>query len=756
MKKSLLLPLIVAVAVIIVFLLGTSIKRVPAGRQGLLIHEDGSIKSFGPGTHLVPPLSDEFVTYPVGELELRFPAEGTFDALTKDGVETVVAVSLRSEFLGESAPYVYRTLGKHFRSALEEKIRDVIELQTARFSVPAGTAMPEDYEAAVVDEIKQIFIESRIVLAAYRFDAWEVGAVGRVAVGPEPVRRVILLGVDGADWKIIRDLIARGRLPNFRKLVEEGTTGPLRSIEPLLSPLLWTTIATGKLPEEHGILNFTVVDPSTGKKVPISRLYRKVDALWNQLSDYGRTVDIVGWLATFPAEPINGVMVTDRLGYLAYAEADDDPSEIRGIVSPEERLDEIKGLVTQSADVPYEELRRFVHVDREAFLGNRDLPFDPKNPVNNMIMLYASTRTFADIADHLADDRPDFLAAYFELVDATKHLFMHYAEPRQPEIDETGFEMFKDAVNEAYAVQDSIIGEFIGRCDSSTVLIVASDHGFKSGDSRPKLQPEIWAGKAAYWHLIDGIICIYGNGIRRGARIEGASILDIAPTVLALQGLPRPRDMPGSVLEDAFDRSLVSGLNRTTVATLQRERELDELALDTGDAATDEALKKLEALGYITPDNPDAHNNLGQRYQEQGNYSEAIEEFKKALAIRPDFPGALNNLGVCYGKLRQHDKAEEVLKKAITLNPQDVYAMNNLAIMYMELKQLDEARSYSEKSVAIEPNYANGHLTLGSIYATMGELSLAEEQFLKALEIDPSNQGARSNLQRVRSQLKAN
>ncbi|MCK5497488.1 MAG: tetratricopeptide repeat protein, partial [Hyphomicrobiaceae bacterium] len=332
------------------------------------------------------------------------------------------------------------------------------------------------------------------------------------------------------------------------------------------------------------------------------------------------------------------------------------------------------------------------------------------------------------------------------------HLFLHYAPPRQPEVDEAVYNMYKNAITEAYVYQDSIIGEFMARCDDNTVLIVASDHGFKSGASRPKLRPEIWAGHAASWHRMDGIICLYGNGIRKGARIENASVLDIAPTVLALQGLPHPQDMPGKVLDDAFEPTLAASLNRARVATLQRKREVDELAASTADAATNEALKKLEALGYITPDNPDAHNNLGQRYQEQGKFREAVEEFEKALAINPNFPSAWNNLGVCYGKLRRYDQAEQALKKAIALNPEDVYAMNNLAVMFMQLNRLEDARVYSERSVTVESNYANGRLTLGAIYATMGKLDLAEAEFLKVLEIDPSNDSAQKNLERVRSQ----
>jgi len=115
------------------------------------------------------------------------------------------------------------------------------------------------------------------------------------------------------------------------------------------------------------------------------------------------------------------------------------------------------------------------------------------------------------------------------------------------------------------------------------------------------------------WHRLEGIVCLYGAGIRPGHRIESASILDIAPTVLALQGLPQPTDMPGKVLVEAFETTLAGQINRAPVTTLQRQRAAPAAAVD--DAIAQDAMKKLEALGYISRDTHDQHNNLGQRYQ---------------------------------------------------------------------------------------------------------------------------------------------
>jgi len=575
----------------------------------------------------------------------------------------------------------------------------------------------------------------------------KVAGVSRTAL-----RKIVFIGIDGADWRIINPLFEQGRLPNLKKIVDGGASGQLRTIEPILSPLIWTTMATGKLPEEHGILNFTVDDPETGRKVPITRMYRRVDAFWNMLGDYQRTVDMIGWLATYPAEEINGTMVTDRVGYLAYADFGD-KAPPPGAIYPPGQYDEITGLLALSEDIPVEDIQRMVHLEAAEIEKSRAGTFDLNNPVNSLLLIYSTAVSHRNIALHLLDQgQPDFLGVYYELLDAACHLFMPYAPPRQDGTPAEDYEKYKDAVAAVYDVQDEIIGEMLERIGPNTVVMVASDHGFKSGPARLSSTAEIGGGHAAQWHELDGVICMYGEGIRPGSRIENASVVDITPTILALTGLPKPDDMPGKILEDVFDYALRSKINRTAVASLERERPHENPALAPSGAMDEAELKRLEALGYITAENPDALNNLGQRYQKQGKYEKAVVEFEKAIAMRPNFSKALNNVGTSYGALERYPEAERSFLKALELNPKDIYAMNNLAVMYLKTRQLDKSIEWGKKAIALEPKYTNGHITLGSAYATQGELDLAERHFRAALEIDPDNRTALSNLGKLEKQ----
>ena len=126
--------------------------------------------------------------------------------------------------------------------------------------------------------------------------------------------RVIVLGLDGLDPDAVDLLLSEGQLPNFAKLRREGAYGRLAS-EPMLSPILWTTIATGKSPAEHRITHFVATNPKTGAEIPVTSQMRRVKALWNVLSEQGRRVGVVGWWATWPAETVNGAIVSDHTCY---------------------------------------------------------------------------------------------------------------------------------------------------------------------------------------------------------------------------------------------------------------------------------------------------------------------------------------------------------------------------------------------------------------------------------------------------------
>ena len=743
MKLRLLLVIIIALVLLAAV---AGMRRVGPGEQAVRTGRDGSAVQVPGGWHFIGPGS-KLVKYPRGDWSTRAPQRGTTTVTFSNGDTLGVAFECSLNLPDNAALALYQGFSGEFPAAVAKLVASSAEIEAAALDDHSkDTELEGAVRARVTQEMGRFHVEVKNVTLV------QFGSERRAErARRSPARRLIIVGVDGGDWMNLRPLIDAGKLPNFAKLVHDGATGPLRSEEPMLSPLLWTTMATGRLPEQHGVLNFTAVDPKTGARAPVSRHNRKVDAFWNMLGDYNHTVDIVGWLATDPAETVDGVMITDKFGYLAYVPEDTEhtakPED--AAVYPATRQSEFEALVTHADAVSDADLSRFVHLSADEMERHRHTT-DPNDAVNNLLHLYASTRTYEKIATRLLDhDRPDVLAVYFEWVDAVSHLFMLHTPPKLPDVPQAEYDAYKDVIDQAYMVQDEVLGDIMQHMDERTVLMVISDHGFKSGAARLKNRPEIWAGNAALWHRPDGIVAFYGAGVKKGASIEGASIRDVAPTVLALTGLPRADDMAGKAITSPFEDAVTKTFSAEHVATLDKKRA--DAAAGTASGASEQTMKKLEALGYLAPDNPDALHNLGQRYQQQGDYKKAIENYKKAIAMRPTFYNAYNNLATCYGELKMYPEAVDALEKCIKLKPDDYYAMSNLAVIMMNTGKTEDALRFAKQAVDTEPAYVNGRVTYGAMLAMTKHYDEAEKQFNEALRLDPGNASARTNLERVKA-----
>ena len=130
----------------------------------------------------------------------------------------------------------------------------------------------------------------------------------------------------------------------------------------MFSPLLWTTVATGKAPTEHGVADFLVKDAATGERHPITSDFRRVKALWNILGDFDRASAWIGWWASFPAEAIRGTIVTDYLAAAVSRSGPEAATTIPGVVSPADALRGQSGLLVGAAQITREEVARIIPV----------------------------------------------------------------------------------------------------------------------------------------------------------------------------------------------------------------------------------------------------------------------------------------------------------------------------------------------------------------------------------------------------------
>lgn len=357
---------------------------------------------------------------------------------------------------------------------------------------------------------------------------------------------MILIAIDGATWQVIRPLIEAERLPHFRRLIEEGASGDLASIpaqNPYQSAALWTTVATGRHPDEHGILA-NLMDG----RPPTSNM-RRVPALWNIAGDHGRRVGVVGYYVTWPPEAVEGFMVSDHGWGDRQVSFPDDL--LAGTGSPD------FWAWTPHSRENVAALRRFVDVDFDPDFS-RSTPdwFAHFLIAERLGWIYPRDESYARIGLELLErERPDLFAIYFQGIDFTSHAFWMFHEPESDRYTARAREQLTPGliaklgrvVEEYYVYQDELVGRFLDAADEDTVVFVVSDHGFGPGSL---MAPKNWYLSGT--HRNEGIFAAWGRGIVADRRIEGASLFDMAPTILHTLGLPVGRDMRGRVLDEIF------------------------------------------------------------------------------------------------------------------------------------------------------------------------------------------------------------
>jgi tetratricopeptide (TPR) repeat protein len=579
----------------------------------------------------------------------------------------------------------------------------------------------------------------------------------------------VVIGIDGADWKIIDGLAAEGRLPNLARLRERGTSGPIQTLVDFpLSPVIWTSVATGKTPAKHGITWF-LVDQPDGTRVPVRSHNRKAKALWNILAERKLRPVVIGWWATYPAEDVgSGVMVSDALGFHGFgrtAREGDDHKK----TWPPDLFPKLEAQVPPEQQLSPEFAARFLHLTPEEYRAERFDPArssqrDPGNPIQLFQEYAVTAQGYTAIAEDLLAQPFDLLLLYYEQVDSFSHLFMKYAPPKLDWTKPEEAARYQDVVSEWYAYQDELLGRLLAKIDlDTTAVFVLSDHGFKSGERRIRSEDLVDLRTAHLDHEPEGIFLAAGPGIRRNARVEDASVLDLTPTLLHYLGLPPAKDMDGKVLTAIFEPEFESSHPLTYVASYESakpETKPGEPAEDYGKQELAENLKGLEALGYVkgdkkddvppaagaTADSPEIHDNLARIHAREGRLDEAVAEFEKALALNPHDADALLGLAGIASLRGNRPRAEHLTQVALASNPDFPPALAQLAELRRDAGDLGEAIRLYREALALDDASPALYLGLGDCLERAGQYTEAEKAFRRVISLQPDSFEAWYNL----------
>jgi Tfp pilus assembly protein PilF len=746
-RKVLIVVVCVAVGATIAFT-----QYVHRGYVGA-IETGGSVKIFDRGFHLRAPWN-RVTFYPIQSWDttIKSSTEGPQGRVNFD---LLVSLSVREDQVAS----LHRSYnGKYVEILVAPLVADFLKRR--------GDASLASYGSTAVEVGKELVAHLNSALAPYGITAIKAELRSyEVVTNPEDQRiaaearavggRVVVLGVDAFDWQVYRDVSRSRRLPNIERLISGGATGDLLSMEPLVSPMIWTTMATGVEPPVHGIVDFLMKDASTGEDVPITSAMRRVPALWNMITRFGGSAGFIGWLGTFPAEPVRGFMVSDRVGYHIFDprwqkgasyEAGGERADLAaaGLTYPDSLLEEIRPLVRSAGDISPRTVSAYITVE-PGDLASQAKTFDPLDLPRNLRVALASNATYEAVARFTYEKfRPQVFSVYLDLIDNACHLFMKHMAPHTPDVSDRDAARYGHAVIQAYAHVDSVVGGWLDAIDDETTLMVISDHGFKSGDLRPAAPSVIGAPAATAWHRMAGAIALYGNHVKRGSTLSGARVIDVCPTVLALAGMPRAKDMPGVVLEDAFDAEWIA--SRTAVGAIDTYGSRTDLPSSPRDKQEEQAiLERLKALGYVGSGPADL-SKLAHSHFIKGEFDKAIEIWHEMLSQDPsnlDVMVSLANALIQKGDL---DRAYTVLRDASKRDPGHLPSQNMLALYHINVGHLDEAARISARVISQDPKNAEAYFNLGVVSDLEGRYDQALSAFKRSVELRGDFDQSRVNL----------
>ncbi len=555
-------------------------------------------------------------------------------------------------------------------------------------------------------------------------------------------RKVLLIGWDAADWELITPLLEQGLMPTLDALINRGVMGNLATLQPILSPMLWNSVATGKFADKHGIHGFIEPDPVNGGARPYTSTSRKCKALWNILTQSELRSNVVGWWASHPAEPINGTVVTNAFGGVQF-----DPHNgwivPKGAIHPEQRSAELARFKIFPNELTEAHILPFIP-DAAKIDQKKD------KRLSGFAKILSDNASVHAVATALMESEPwDFTAIYYDGIDHLSHAFMHYHPPKLEWIRAEDFAMYKDVVKGAYRFHDMMLERLLDLAGPETTVILCSDHGFESGSQRPRGTPREPAGPAA-WHRQYGIFVMAGAGIRRDERIYGASLIDIAPTVLTLFDLPVGQDMDGRPLLEAFEKTPeVKTIPSWESVEGESGKHTGEQQLDPAQAG--EVMQQFAALGYI--ENPgtdkqkaaesaeiEAKYNVARTLLWKGQPEAARPLLEEIVRRRPWEDRFLHQLATCYfqgGYLAQ----TEGLLRAISDGHEPDIAGDKLFWARVKLARGDLGGALRALLDAEEaaPQNATFYLQLGEAYLRLAQLQNAVAAFHQALALDEDN-----------------
>ena len=407
----------------------------------------------------------------------------------------------------------------------------------------------------------------------------------------EEVRRpkLVVLGLDGLTWRILDPLLKAGRLPHIDALVRGGVRGTLLSIKPMLSPVVWTTIATGHRPKDHKIWDFVDAEQRLVNSTQV-----RAKRIWEIASErQAATVGVAGWFVTWPVDPVAGFMLSDRSTPWKNVTGEERPLSFfpAALQGPFEDVFRERRARYRS------EGRRFTSLPVDSEWRKELTPADPLRPrlevfETRFLRAYLRDSTLADAGLRLLSAlSPDLFFLYLRGSDHAQHAFWFARAPGEAvtPVEPDDRRYYGSVIDAYYVYLDEVLGRYQAAASEDTVFMIASDHGFRS-----YIREKDGHRRSQAYHEQEGVYIAGGPGFRRGFQGNPISVTDLVPLWLDRLDLPVAADMPGSV-----PTQLLSEPDRRRQARIASYGRRDALSVSRESEADADLLEQFKALGYI-------------------------------------------------------------------------------------------------------------------------------------------------------------
>lgn len=684
--------------------------------------------------------------------------DGFVRILSKERVPVTISYRLRFSIPGDRLPDARRLVREGWSAWIRARVSEAVSAVTQQVAIEELVSPTSEFAARRAD-LRQV-VARHLARSGLRVTAFEIARIEpdrkalleykRAELRREArgvAGRVAIFALDGADWELLSELSADGRIPNLRAMMLGGTTASLQTIQPTVSPLVWTSLVTGLPPDRHGVIDF--MDRTRNR--PVDSNSRRAPALWDIAEAFGRQTLTVNWWTAWPARPGGAVTFDTTVALQPRA------------VWPDQLAARVNQLAVPVETIGSPQTRRFLNITESEF--NRAVrEGGPSDPVNVFRGVLAKTWTDHRVGIHLYQQQEPLLTMIsFEGTDVVNHLFAPYHPPYREGMSQESFRKYWPSVANYYSEVDRLIGEWMKVLSDDTTVIVVSAHGFRWGRNRPRTPP---VGRVALAdHRNPGVFIAYGNHVAASRGFHSISLYDIVPTVLSILGLPPSTEMQGRhaswVLRDVAPV--------TSVRVVSYEEFFAVHPVSAGAAAIDaqQYTSTLRAIGHLVDPkqrpvledggsmqaaaNAPAvaseqwgayayYNNLGIQLRKQGKLAEAVEAFQQAIRRNPTRPIPYLNMAMTLFDRQQYTAADDVFMMAVSRGlPDAEQRFVDFAALYRAGNMTSRAIQILYKAKQVFPQSPVIAANLGSALAQASRYTEGLPELERALALQPSS-----------------